>query len=353
MKRHACACGAEVFFGNTQCLTCGRALGFDPASMRLYALDADGEVLRPATTDTPSAQGFARCRNGLDHGVCDWLVPYGASDPYCRACRLNKTIPNLNVPENLDRWRQLEEAKRRLIYTLLELKLPLDRESGADLMPLSFEFLQDQRTDPTTDEKIVLTGYFQGVITINAGEADRLFLERQRLQAGQSYRTLLGHFRHESGHYYFERLIADRERHDEFRTLFGDERVSYDRALNNFYGGENTWFEDSMTEERYVSKYASMHPLEDWAETWAHLLHTVDTLETAAERGFAPSFGPFLGEHEDDTAWQSAWMALTAGVNALNRSMGVADVYPFVLSPIVLDKLQFIRRAVLRAARPI
>jgi hypothetical protein len=89
---------------------------------------------------------------------------------------------------------------------------------------------------------------------------------------------LLGHFRHEVGHYFWDRLVAtDPHQLEEFRVLFGDDRQDYGEALKRHYdeGAPANW------QDTYISMYATMHPWEDFAETWAHYLHIVDTLETA------------------------------------------------------------------------
>src|SRR5262249_50270393 len=154
-------------------------------------------------------------------------------------------------------------AKRRLVYTLLALNLPLvsrqeDRESG-----LSFEFLADP-ADPAAPR--VMTGHAGGVITVNVAEADDAERERRRLQMNEPYRPLLGAFRHEIGHYYWDRLIRGSARLAAFRETFGDERADYAEALDRHHAGgpPGDW------QDRFVSAYASSHPWEDWAETWAH-----------------------------------------------------------------------------------
>jgi len=172
--------------------------------------------------------------------------------------------------------------------------------------------------------------------------------ERRRLQLHEPYRTLLGHFRHEIGHYYWERLLAGSDRLEAFRAAFGDERADYAEALKRHYeqGPPEQW------QERFISTYASAHPWEDWAETWAHYLHMTDTLEMAAACGL--SLRP---RHADEpslkTAGQDkplgsfeqkieAWFPLTYVLNNLNRGLGLVDGYPFVLSPPVIEKLRFV-----------
>src|SRR6202047_3353338 len=166
---------------------------------------------------------------------------------------------------------------------------------------------------------------------------------------GEPYRTLLGHFRHEIAHYYWDRLVADSPAIEEFRQLFGDEREHYGAALQQHYadGPAPDWA------ERFVTAYASSHPWEDFAETWAHYFHMVDTLETAFAFGLrlrptvakgaglaaAIDFDPYAAEMDRII---DAWLPLTFAVNSINRSMGQPDLYPFVLSPAVISKLAFL-----------
>jgi hypothetical protein len=163
---------------------------------------------------------------------------------------------------------------------------------------------------------------------------------------------LLGHLRHETGHYYWDRLIAGSTWLEPFRTLFGDETVDYAGALHNHYqqGPAANW------QEHFVSAYASVHPWEDWAETWAHYLHLVDTLETASSFHLAIDAVelPFESFQTDSLAQPEApnavefldllnsWGRVTVVLNELSRSMGLPDFYPFVLSRDAVAKLHFV-----------
>src|SRR5262249_30524798 len=244
------------------------------------------------------------------------------------------------------RWRALEGAKHRLFYTLIQLRLPVETQSE-NPGGLAFQFLAD--VGPAQLD--VLTGHARGVITINLAEADDAERERRRQQMGELYRTLLGHFRHEIGHYYWDRLILDTPHLEEFRRMFGDERQDYASALQSYYasGAPADW------PERYISAYASSHPWEDFAETWAHYFHMIDTLETAHVVGLAInpklplSPGAVFDFHPRDTDMSrlvEAWLALTFAVNSLNRSMGLHDLYPFVLGPAAVAKLAFVHKLV-------
>ncbi len=346
---HCDACGGLVFFENNTCGKCGHPLGFLPALLDLSALEpAEGDAFRalaPAARD----QTYRRCANGLQHDICNWLVPAEDAEPFCVACRLNEMVPDLSVGGNRERWYLLECAKRRLIYTLLKLRLPLDAVATEGRPALRFLFLGDNGNAAP-----ILTGHHSGVITLNIAEADDAVREARRVSLHEPLRTLLGHFRHEIAHYYWDRLIAGSGWLERFRTLFGDERDDYAVALKRHYenGPSPDWL------ERGVSAYASAHPWEDWAETWAHYLHIIDTIETAA--GFGLTLRPRHPSAESMTADPkkaakeeagfdlilATWFPLTYALNSLNRGMGLSDLYPFVLSAAAIEKLRFIHEVV-------
>ncbi|WP_421863265.1 zinc-binding metallopeptidase family protein [Parvibaculum sp.] len=343
MKLFECQrCGQTLYFENTECERCGSALGFLPEQMQLSALSPDGETcFRPLARP---GQTMRYCANAA-YDACNWMVPADAASPYCTACRLNRTVPDLGIAENVLLWRQIETAKHRLVYGLLRLGLPViskfdDRERG-----IAFDFLSGPAA-PGTAEEPVTTGHRSGLITIDVAEADDAVRERNRRDMAEPYRTLLGHFRHEIGHYYWDRLVRDTVWHASFREMFGDERRSYGEALAAHYanGSPANW------QESYISTYASSHPWEDFAESWAHYLHIVDTLETAD--AFGLKIHPQVADAREtdfrcykaadfDTI-MAAWTPLTATVNSLNQSMGQDDLYPFVLSPTVAGKLRFV-----------
>jgi hypothetical protein len=252
------------------------------------------------------------------------------------------------VPENLRRWRRIEIAKRRLFYTLMRLELPLSLRP-ADPQGLAFDFLADPG-EPSSNGASILTGHDNGLITINIAEADDAEREKRRLDMAEPYRTLLGHFRHEIGHYYWNVLVRDTPEIDRFRLVFGDEREDYGEALKRHYreGPRENW------QDSFISAYAASHPWEDFAETWAHYLHIVDALETAGAFGIrvhpnidqspalaaAIDFDPY--RETDLNRLIRSWLPLTFAVNSLNRSLGQPDLYPFVLSPAAVGKLGYI-----------
>ncbi len=333
MRIFSCVCGNRLFFDSTQCTACGHWLGYDPASASMLALEPRNDFWFSLG---PSAAGraFKQCRNQADHQICNWVIDASDPDPLCRSCRLNQLIPNLSSASNLVHWRRLEAAKRRLLYTLISLELSFENRHQPGLR---FEFLEDQRTNPRVDEPHVMTGYRDGLITLNVAEADHVQSEAAREHFNEGYRTVLGHLRHESGHYYWPRLAAA-DRLERFRALFGDERRDYDEALDSYHRARL----HSGWQSAFISAYAQAHPLEDWAESWAHYLHMVDSLETAAVNGVI--------ELDDVTRdFQprvSAWIEFTVILNELNRSMGLRDAYPFVLSEVVVEKLHFIHDAI-------
>ncbi|HEY8993936.1 MAG TPA: putative zinc-binding peptidase [Lacunisphaera sp.] len=353
---HCDGCGGLVFFENSACVSCGRVLGFSPDELDLSALKPKAGDLWEAMFAAKPGGMFRRCANGIEHGVCNWLVREDDRNPLCVSCRLNEIIPDLNVAGNRERWSRLEQAKRRLIYTLLKLHLPL--ASGSEATTLRFRFLGE-----ASGGDAVLTGHRDGCITMNIAEADDPVREQRRVSLHEPFRTLLGHFRHEIAHYYWERLVAGTPRLERFRAAFGDERADYQAALQTHYrnGPPTDWT------ARTVSAYASAHPWEDWAETWAHYLHIVDTIETAASFGLKlkPRDHPAAGSMSADpkTAVRegagfdllmSTWFSLTYALNELNRGMGLPDLYPFVLSDPAIGKLRLVHEIIeeVRAAEP-
>ena len=344
---HCDHCQQLVFFENSQCVNCAHVLAYLPDLEVVGSLDPAGEHLWQSPLPQAKGRLYRLCDNYSKENVCNWALPADAPDSLCQACRLTQVIPDLSQPRYKEAWYKLEVAKRRLVYSLLRLGCPVQSKIDDPEHGLAYQFLADLDA-PGTDP--VLTGHANGVITLNVAEADDVERERLRLQLHEPYRTLLGHFRHEVGHYYWDLLIKDSPRLETFRALFGDERQDYAQALQDHYnqGPPQDW------QQQFVSAYASAHPWEDWAETWAHYLHMTDTLETAAACGLslrprrsdeptlttAPtpdslSFRPF--EQLIDN-----WFPLTYVLNNLNRGLGLPDGYPFVLSTPAIDKLRFV-----------
>jgi hypothetical protein len=339
MQRFTCDCGNVLFFGSSRCLKCGRDEGYDPVVGAIVRLRPGGRM--------------KRCENGVKHGVCNWVVPEQSGSTLCIACRMNRTIPDLNSPRNLMLWGRMEMAKRRLIYTLLRLGISLPSKAEQPQTGLAFDIVS------TLSNPTVTTGHLNGVITVNLEEADDTYRQINRQQLGESSRTLLGHFRHESAHYLWQRFLSeltwDNPLRLAFRERFGDEWIDYANALSTHYqkGTSTGW------EPNYITAYAASHPWEDWAETWAHYLQIVDGLETCeslgihvqhlalplvmlpAEAGALPAMlpqSPILdGEF---LAWLQRWMCLSTVLNEVSHSLGESPLYPFVISVRVAQKLR-------------
>jgi hypothetical protein len=348
------ACDNTVFFENVRCTHCDHTLAYFPdhgivAAMDLCAEPDEGPLLYRALFAGAPDKRYRLCANSAAYGVCNSVVPVDDPEELCQACRLNDRIPDLSDPSVLSAWQSLERAKRRLLYGLRELRLPVESRAERADDGLKFAFLRDS-ADGT---KRAFTGHSDGLITINIAEADDPFREKLRKQLGESYRTVLGHFRHEIGHYYWDRLIKSTPWRPAFRALFGDETVDYSAAVRRHYShpAPRDW------PLHYVSAYATMHPWEDWAETWAHYMHVVDTLGTARSYGLVlrprpeggtrePTMSARALDFEDFDDLLSGWIPVTVALNSLNRSMGLIDPYPFVLCNEVIRKLRFVHDVV-------
>ena len=343
MQRFHCVCGNEVFFESMQCIECARALGFAPERMQMLALDDAGHGLLRLADTADFGERYRFCANRQQAASCNWLIAVDDIDGYCRACRTTEVIPSLAIDANAARWQAMESAKRRLPYSLLRLNLEFETQGPYGTPPMRFAFKEDHRTNPLATEGYVTTGHVDGVITINVAEADAGYREQIRESLGQGYRTVLGHLRHESGHFFFDRLVRPSPALETYRALFGDESEDYAAALDAFYRDDQR-----HTGSEHVSAYASAHPLEDWAECWAHALHIEDTLETATAYGLSARY------HISASApWLERWRAVSVMLNELNRSLGQPDAYPFVITNTVALKLDFIRDLIRQAGHAI
>ncbi len=347
MKIYHCGnCNYPVYFENVVCSNCSSYLGYEPAQDRMLGLaPGEGPWMCGPQHDTP----YIYCGNH-QHQACNWLIPQSDETGLCEACDLNRTVPDLSDAEKLGEWQQLEQAKHRLVYALKRLGLPVQDKMSAPDRGLAFDFLAD-----TDQSGSVMTGHDDGLITLNVKEADPVERESTRVAMHEKYRTLIGHFRHEVGHYYWDQLVdSNPALLQEFRRIFGDDRQDYGEALQQHYqnGAPSDW------QSHYISEYATMHPWEDWAETWAHYLHLLDMLETAHAFGMrvnpptAPDqmmavsadFDPY--EELNMEAILRACVPLTFAINSLNRGMGRPDLYPFVINDSVREKLSFVNRVV-------
>jgi hypothetical protein len=346
MKLYTCGrCYNRLYFENSVCLNCGSPLGFDSMGTSLITLESgNGNNFSDVRHRD---QIYRRCENAI-RGTCNWLIPSYSPSTYCVACELNRIIPALNSPENLVRWKKIEIAKHRLVFSLLRLQLPFESKKGDEDYGIAFDFMAD-----LSPQNRVMTGHEHGTITLNIEEADEAERVKHKLDLGERYRTLLGHFRHEIGHYYWEQLIEHSPDLTRFRQVFGDERIDYDESIKKYYenGPLVNWEKD------FISPYATSHPWEDWAETWSHYFHLMDTLETSN------SFGIIIQDEAvgqnvqiskdpyglvDFTEIFNMWLPLTFAINSLNRSMGYDDFYAFLISPHVMGKLSFIHEICLK-----
>lgn len=336
-------CNHPLYFENVQCENCGHLCGyrdinhtmltFNPAYIKLVS-DVDGKA-------------YKYCKNKT-YEICNWLIDEQDEFEFCSACQLNRTIPNLAEAENFDKWKNLEIAKHRLVYQLhkigLELPSKLIKNQG-----LCFDFVANQNNSN------LMTGHLNGVITILLNEADSVLREQMRKQLREPYRTLIGHLRHEVGHYFWDQLIyTDENTLNNFRQVFGDERTNYSAALQSYYtnGAPANW------QQFFISKYAASHPWEDWAETWAHYLHVMDMVETAyffnlqvaptnmpLNMNTTATFDPYIKQNFDEVI--NTCVPLSFALNSINRAMGIPDVYLFVISPAVIEKMRFIHQLLL------
>jgi hypothetical protein len=366
-RAYQCQCGRPVFLRNSQCLACLTPLGY--VAERLGVVPLAPAAFEGAEADTftvfgdPDGKAYRRCANLMTPAACNWMVPAprAGDDPsfhteglvpgLCLACSVTRTIPDLSVESNGQLWLSLELAKRRLISQLLALGLPVVTRLSDPGHGLAFDFLSHVPGGPH-----VMTGHEMGVITLNAEEAEDAVRERIRAEMREPYRTLLGHFRHEIGHYYWDLLVAPTAWIEGFRELFGDESDNYAAALRHHYdnGPPPDWA------DRFVTSYASAHPWEDWAETWAHYLHMADTADTALSFGVDAQNVELTSDlFELADLWQpdhpgagqfldflNGWVRLTNVLNELSRSMGQPDYYPFVLPRAAVGKLQFIHQVI-------
>ncbi|MGF1597078.1 MAG: putative zinc-binding metallopeptidase [Acidimicrobiales bacterium] len=345
---HCDACDQLLFFDNSTCLYCGSPLGYDPTALRLRTLRTDaGDLVAIEPGD--GCERWRRCAN-VSVARCNWLVPTTDPGILCRSCRLTTVRPNDGEADALIAFADAEAAKRRLLHQLLSLGLPVVSQLDDAKRGVAFELLSSRGQN-------VITGHEDGRITLDLSESDGAHREFVRQQLGEAYRTVLGHLRHEIGHYYWPQLVVDVGRLTEFRDLFGDERVSYEEAKAGHYGADDG--DDASWADGHVSRYATMHPWEDWAETFAHYLHIDDGVDTA--RTFGVTVGqPSSSAGRAATPGSSAlavasivadWLGLTVALNGLSRSIGEGDLYPFVLSQRVIEKLDFVHRCLPRRNR--
>ena len=336
MKRYHCECGQEVFFDNRHCGSCGRSLGFNVNTLNLEVVIPVSEI----AVRTTDGRIFNRCGNWIEHDACNWLVDQNRNIKYlCYACNFNRIIPNQTktsdeIPANFFRWLKLEDAKKRLVFTLRTLGLNINDGWSDAKSGLLFDFLEEFEAPENAEVVPVMTGYFDGVITINSKEADDVALATARSQLNERQRTVLGHFRHESGHYFWDKIFSKYPLSEYFEETFGSTELSYRQSLDKYYknGPPRNWHDG------YISAYATSHPSEDWAETWSHYLLIYECLETAHGLGMIPHSPIFLDMFEALRIWRP----MAVKLNQLNRSIGLHDAYPFVITSRIEQKLQYV-----------
>ena len=355
MKLFKCQnCGNTVHFNNDVCLACNSRIGYIRRRFDMSALEPNEDGSWNALADPDRNYFF--CENATQ-GACNWLVPADSGETYCLACRFNLTIPDLSISENHDRWRRIEQAKKHLFYSLTRWELPMLRQADDPEHGLAFEFLADPVDANGNIVDTVMTGHSDGLIQINIAEADDAERERRRALMGEPFRTLIGHFRHEVGHFYWDLLVKDRGGIAAFTEVFGDPTQDYDAALHNHYanGPQPNW------QQTHISAYASAHPWEDFAETWAHCFHMVDGLETARSFGIFPADLPAGAIHPTEVDPYeatsidqviAAWVPLTVAINSINRSLGQPDLYPFIRTDAIVGKIDFVFRLIAEARVP-
>lgn len=316
------ACGTTVYFTNTRCGR-GDEVAYDPD--------------RAAFTT-----GFRPCAN-REWIACNWIAE--GEGALCRACAMTEVIPDTFHAANRGLWSEAELAKRWVLANLARWGWFTAADPGR--RPV-FRLLAEQTS---AGEVPVIMGHAAGVVTINVTEADPAERVRRRIKLGEPLRTMIGHFRHELGHYFFERLSEDEAFPDAFRATFGDERADYAQALKRYYddGPPPDW------RARHVTAYSAAHPHEDWAECFAHLLHLADIADSFVAAGLGAPAAPAPGydPYADGDAGRLITFGAELGIalNHVNRSMGLPDIYPFVLAPPIRAKLAFVHGR-LHAARP-
>ena len=339
MKIFQCGhCEHPLFFEDYSCENCGHLSGYRDGDRKMLTFDPG----RPSLISDRENMEYKYCKNN-GHHVCNWILEKDDPVDYCRACQLNRTIPNLSDGTNFLKWKNLERAKHRLIYQLQKIGLHLVSKMNDD-KGLCFDFIA-KRQNPN-----IMTGHANGVITILLREADSVFREQIRTQLQEPYRTLIGHLRHEVGHYFWQQLVfPNKNILKNCRAIFGNDEMNYGDSLQHYYkhGAPEDW------QVSFISKYATSHPWEDFAETWAHYLHIMDLAETAHFFGLRVNPPEMSDEMKTEVTIDpysveefrtvvATCVPLSFAVNSMNRSMGIPDVYPFVITPVVIEKMSFI-----------
>lgn len=327
-------CSEVVSFSSTRCPACDASLGYVDAERTVRVLHPTDDPAVHAVDGTP----HWRCMNAA--WGCNWMVPVGTDTVWCRSCRLTRGRPDESRPDAVEAWVTAEAAKRRLVHQLDELGLPIDPRSPEHPDGLTFDLVH-------LPGEGGITGHLDGVVTLDLVETDDRHRDDLRRLLGEPFRTVIGHLRHEIAHHYWGRLVGQSDDLVAFRRLFGDERVDYAAAVEHHYAtGGPPW-----DPNRFVTGYAASHPHEDWAETFAHYLHILDALDTAAAHHLVPSnrVAGLVSEHVASIEMSEIleiWQPINVAVNEIAASIGSPPVYPFEPRGLVVDKLAFVHRQV-------
>ena len=324
-------CGSPAAFEAMRCEHCEASLGYVPGQQVVRALLADSEPA--ALYDESDGRTLWRCLNAA--WGCNWMVPATGGGMWCRSCRLTRGRPDVARPDAIEAWMRAEADKRRLVHQLDVLGLPIEVRSDEAPQGLVFDLVH-------LPGEPALTGHRDGVITLDLLEADDGHRDALRHQLDESFRTVIGHLRHEIGHHYWARLVGQTDHITQFRRLFGDERADDTDAIAEHYSTAGR----ARHDDGYISHYAGSHPLEDWAETFAHYLHILDANGTVTAHRLSID-----GHHCDGSAASmveivDAWRPVAEAMNAVAASLGSPPIYPFVLSDTVVDKLAFVHERV-------
>ncbi len=352
MRGFACpVCHNFTPFESDRCPNCQASVGLHLPSKSMIATVRDSAVV--------DGQRWVRCTQSGNLG-CNWLVPEEQAVEQRGRCLADSLIRREPAPDDTMAREKLvptAQALRRLIYQLTDIGLPVEpfwRRDGG----LAFDLLSSY----TTGDK-VLIGHADGVITIDLVETLDAYRETLRVALGEPYRTMLGHFRHEVGHYYQNILVEKgsgaMQYLQECRELFGDERTSYSDQIARHYtfGAPDQW------QDSFISEYATMHPWEDFAECFAHYLHITDTIDTCREAGMVltadkvrftvPRDIEALESYADVPVERLLfdWKWMSMFFNRVNTAMGKNPLYPFIIPPPVIAKLGFVHRVIRDTAR--
>lgn len=331
---HCDRCGGVVPFEAHRCPACDVPLGYQSEHLAIRVL-----VSTPNPTEYEvDGQLLWRCLNAA--WGCNWMLPAASATPWCRSCRLTRGRPDEDRRTAVEAWVAAEAGKRRLVYQLDQLALPIEVRSSATPEGLAFDLVH-------LPGEGGITGHLDGVVTLDLSETDDVHREELRRRLGEPFRTVIGHLRHEVGHHYWARLVGQTDHLGGFRRLFGDERIDYGEAVDRHYsGGHDPW-----DRTRFVTAYAASHPLEDWAETFAHYLHITDVIDTAVAHDLVPPDSAPVVVTNALTSLElvdllDAWRPINTAVNAIAETLGVPAVYPFEPTGVVVDKLAFTHRQV-------